>query len=98
MKRETIQFRCSVFEKKLLKIKAKKAGLSLSEYCRSSAFNHTLIERLSEEQLKHYAMLVEYGNNFKRIANMFKKRNPSLAVEVEELANDIRHHLNNFKK
>ncbi len=98
MKRETIQFRCSVFEKKLLKIKAKKAGLSLSEYCRSSAFNHTLIERLTEDQLQHYAMLVKYGNNFKRIANMFKKRNPSLAVEVEELANEIRNHLNNFKK
>ncbi len=98
MKRETIQFRCSVFEKKMLKIKAKKAGLSLSEYCRSSAFNHTLIERLTEEQLQHYAMLVKYGNNFKRIANMFKKRNPSLAFEVEELANEIRNHLNNFKK
>ena len=98
MKRETIQFRCSVFEKKLLKIKAKKAGLSLSEYCRSSAFNHTLIERLTEEQLQHYSMLVKYGNNFKRIANMFRKRNPSLAIEVEELANEIRNHLNNFKK
>ncbi len=98
MKRETIQFRCSVFEKKLLKIKAKRAGLSLSEYCRSSAFNHTLIERLTTEQLQQYAMLVKYGNNFKRIANMFKKRNPRLAVEVEELANEIREHLNNFKK
>jgi len=98
MKRETIQFRCSVFEKKMLKIKAKKAGLSLSEYCRSSAFNLTLIERLTEEQLQYYAMLVKYGNNFKRIANMFKKRNSNLAIEVEELANEIRNHLNNFKK
>ncbi len=98
MKRETIQFRCSVFEKKLLKIKAKKAGLSLSEYCRSCALGHTLIERLSEEQLRQYAMLVKYANNFKRIANMFKKRNPNLAFKVEELANEIRNHLNNFKK
>lgn len=98
MKRETIQFRCSVFEKKMLKIKAKKAGLSLSEYCRSSAFHHTLIERLTEEQLQHYALLVKYGNNFKRIANMFKQRNPGLAFEVKELANEIRNHLNNFKK
>jgi len=98
MKRETIQFRCSTFEKKLLKIKAKKAGVSLSEYCRSSALDYSIIERLTEEQLERYGMLVKYGNNFKRIANMFKKRNPRLSVEVEELAQEIRNHLNNFKK
>ncbi len=98
MKQETIQFRCSVFEKKLLKIKAKRAGLSLSEFCRSSALGHSIGERLTTEQLQQYAMLVKYGNNFKRIANMFKKRNPRLAVEVEELALEIRGHLRNFNK
>ena len=82
----------------MLKIRAKKAGLSLSEYCRSAAFGNSIIERLTPEQLQHYAMLVKYGNNFKRIANMFKKRNPKLAKEVEELANEIRNHLNHFKK
>lgn len=98
MKREFIQFRCSIYEKKMLKLKAKKAGLSLSEYCRSSAFENSTIERLTKEQLEHYAMLVKYKNNFTRISNMFKKRNPRLAKEVENLANEIRMHLYNFKK
>ncbi|WP_394347772.1 plasmid mobilization protein [Maribacter aurantiacus] len=31
MKKEFVQFRCSIYEKKLLKIKAKKSGLSISE-------------------------------------------------------------------
>ena len=98
MKREFIQFRCSIYEKKMLKIKAKKAGLSLSEYCRNSAFGNSIIERLTPEQLQHYALLVEYKNNFTRIGNMFKKRNPRLAQEVEQLAEQIRTHLYNFKK
>lgn len=98
MKREFIQFRCSLYEKKMLKIKSKKAGLSLSEYCRSSAFGNSIIERLTPEQLKHYALLVEYKNNFTRISNMFKKRNPRLAQEVEQLAEQIRTHLYNFRK
>jgi hypothetical protein len=82
----------------MLKIKAKKAGLSLSEYCRSSAFGNSIIERLTPEQLQHYALLVEYKNNFTRIGNMFKKRNPRLTREVEQLAEQIRTHLYNFKK
>ncbi|WP_394973994.1 mobilization protein MbpA [uncultured Croceitalea sp.] len=98
MKREFIQFRCSIYEKKMLKIKAKRAGLSLSEYCRSTAFGHNIIERLTSEQLEHYSMLVKYKNNFKRISNMFKKRNPRLSKEVEELADEIRDHLYNFNK
>ncbi len=98
MKRQFIQFRCSIYEKKMLKLKAKKAGLSLSEYCRRAAFENSIIERLTKEQLAHYAMLVKYKNNFTRISNMFRKRNPRLAKEVENLANEIRMHLYNFKK
>lgn len=98
MKREFVQFRCSVYEKKLLKVKAKKSGLSISEYCRRAAFNDRIIERLSEDHIGTYKMLVKYENNFKRIGNMFKKRNPKLADEVVQLANEIRKHLFNFKK
>jgi hypothetical protein len=97
MKRQFVQFRCTVFEKKLLKVKARKSGLTISEYCRRAAFDDRIIERLSEEQIDAYKMLVKYENNFKRIGNMFRKRNPKLADEVVELANDIRKHLFNFK-
>jgi hypothetical protein len=98
MKRTYIKFRCSHYEKKLLNKRAKRAGISLSEYCRSSAFGNSVIERLTEEQLAHYRMLVTYGNNFTRIGNMFKKHNPKLAGEVEQLAEEIRRHLYNFRK
>ncbi|MEM6815631.1 MAG: mobilization protein MbpA [Bacteroidota bacterium] len=98
MKRDYIKFRCTIYEKKVLKKRAQRAGVSLSEYCRSSAFGNNIIERLTKEQLEHYAMLVKYKNNFSRISNMFKKRNPKLAREVEQLAEEIRKHLYNFKK
>ncbi|HET8735635.1 MAG TPA: mobilization protein MbpA [Pricia sp.] len=98
MKRTYIKFRCSIYEKKLLKKRAQRAGISLSEYCRSSAFGNPVIERLTGEQMAHYRMLVKYKNNFTSIGNMFKKRNPRLANEVTELAEQIRTHLYNFKK
>lgn len=81
-----------------MKIKAKKVGLTLSEYCRRAAFNHRSIERLTEEQIEMYQTLVRYQNNFKLIGNMFRKRNPKLANEVTKLAHDIRQHLFHFKK
>ncbi len=98
MKRTYIKFRCSIYEKKLLKKRAARAGISLSEYCRSSAFGNPVIERLTAEQMAHYKMLVKYKNNFTSIGNMFKKRNPKLADDVAELAEQIRKHLYNFKK
>ncbi|WP_423819971.1 mobilization protein MbpA [Salinimicrobium sp. TIG7-5_MAKvit] len=98
MKREFIQIRCSIYEKKLLKKRAARAGISLSEYLRSTAFERNIVERITPEQLKYYRMLVEYKNNFTRISNMFKKRDPKLAATVERLAEEIRTHLQNFKK
>ncbi len=98
MKKEFIQFRCSIYEKKLLKIKAKKSGLSISEYCRRAAFDHSIIERFSDEQINIYKLLVQYQVNFKRIGNMYKKRNPKLSEKVVQLANEIRKHLYDFKK
>jgi len=98
MKREYIQVRCSIYEKKLLQRRAARAGISLSEYIRNTAFDKNIKERITPEQLETYKMLVQYKNNFSRIGNMFKKRDPKLAREVEGLAKEIRTHLKNFKK
>jgi predicted choloylglycine hydrolase len=98
MKREYIQIRCSIYEKKLLKNRAAKAGISLSEYLRSTAFQKNIVERITQEQLECYQLLIQYKNNFSRISNMFKKGNPQLAKEVKQLAEEIRTHLNNFRK
>jgi len=48
--------------------------------------------------MESYQMLVQYKNNFARIANMFKKGNPKLAKDVAQLAEEIRKHLRNFRK
>jgi len=98
MKREYIQIRCSIYEKKLLQRRASRAGISLSEYLCATAFERNIVERITPEQLECYQMLVQYKNNFARIGNMFKKRDPKLAAAVEKLAEEIRTHLNNFKK
>ncbi len=98
MKREYIQIRCSIYEKKLLKKRAAKARISLSEYLRSTAFKINMVERITQEQLESYQLLIQYKNNFSRISNMFKKGNPRLAKEVQDLAEEIRSHLKNFRK
>lgn len=98
MKKEFVQFRCSIYEKKLLKVKADRSGLSISEYCRRAAFDDRIIERLTQEQIEMYKMLTKYEINFKRIGNMYRKRNPKLADEVVQLANEIRKHLFSFRK
>ena len=96
-KNEIIKFRCTVYEKKVLKVKAKKSGLTLSEYCRKVASEEKIMERLTDEQINIYKMLVSYHNNFKSIGNMFNKRNPELTKTVILLADEIKNHLKKFE-
>ena len=97
-KGDLVKFRCSIYEKKLLNIKAKRSGLTLSEYIRRSLFEQEITERFSDQHIELYKMLIKYHNNFKSIGNMYKKRNPKLTQEVYDLANEIKTHLNKFQK
>ncbi len=96
-KSDLVKFRCSVYEKKLLKIKATSCGLTLSEYMRRSLFEKEITERFTEEHIAIYKMLIKYHNNFRSIGNMYRKRNPKLTREVNELANEIKAHLKKFQ-
>lgn len=96
-KGELVKFRCSVYEKKLLKVKAQSCGLTLSEYIRRTVFEQTITERFSEEHIELYKMLIKYHNNFKSIGNMYKKRNPKLTETVYDLADEIKAHLKKFQ-
>ncbi len=96
-KGDLVKFRCSVYEKKLLKVKSSRSGLSLSEYIRRSLFGQEITERFSDEHIEIYKMLIKYHNNFKSIGNMYKKRNPKLTQEVYDLANEIKAHLKKFQ-
>tara|TARA_R110002050_G_scaffold100607_1_gene208352 strand:- start:46333 stop:46851 length:519 start_codon:yes stop_codon:yes gene_type:complete len=97
-KGDLVKFRCSVYEKKLLKVKAKRSGLTLSEYIRRSLFEKEITERFTDEHIELYKMLIKYHNNFKSIGNMYKKRNPKLTETVYDLANDIKTHLKKFQE
>ncbi|MEW4922196.1 mobilization protein MbpA [Algibacter sp. 2305UL17-15] len=96
-KGDLVKFRCSVYEKKLLKVKAKRSGLTLSEYIRRSLFEKEITERFTDEHIELYKMLIKYHNNFKSIGNMYRKRNPKLTQEVYDLANEIKAHLKKFQ-
>ena len=96
-KGDLVKFRCTVYEKKLLKVKSKRSGLSLSEYIRRSLFDQEITERFSDEHIQLYKMLIKYHNNFKAIGNMYRKRNPKLVETVYNLADEIRTHLKKFQ-
>jgi len=98
IKDQIIKFRCSTYEKKLLTVKVKRSGLTLSEYFRRIAFEQQIVERLSDDEIEIYQMLVKYHNNFKAISNLVKMKNPNLSSTVLELANELKLHLKKFHK
>lgn len=97
-KKDLVKFRCSIYEKKLLNIKASSSGLSLSEYIRRAVFEKEITERFKEEHIEIYKMLIKYHNNFKSIGNMYRKRNPKLTKAIYELADEIKAHLKKFQE
>lgn len=97
-KREFVKFRCSVYEKKLLYIKAKRSRLSVSEFCRRSVFNLEVKERLSDDHIEILKTLTRFHNNFKSIGNMFRKRDPGLTAAAYDLAEQIKQQLQMLRK
>jgi hypothetical protein len=97
MKRQRIEFICTSFEKKLIQVKAKKAGIKTADYCRKSALNKDIKEILNNEQIELYKMLITYHNNFKSIGNLIKNKHPDLYQKVYQTAEEIKVHLQNFK-
>ena|SRR5690606_7791264 len=97
-KRELVKFRCSVYEKKLLQVKAKRSGFSLSEFCRRVTAEKDIKERLLDDHLEIYKSLVKFHNNFKSIGNMFRKRDPKLSETVYQVADEIKLHLKKIER
>ena len=97
-KSEFIKFRCSIYEKKMLRIRAKQSGLSLSEFCRRAIYEKEIKERLSDDQIEIYKTLLKFHNNFKSIGNMFRKKDPKLTNAVYKLADEIKSHLQNLNR
>ncbi|TKD66792.1 ribbon-helix-helix protein, CopG family [Flavobacterium sp. ASW18X] len=97
-KQELIKFRCSLMEKRILQEKAKKCDLSLSEFIRRCALEQVTVERLSDDEIELYKMLIKYHNNFKAIGNLMRGRNQGLTLMVYDTAKEIKLHLKKFSK
>ena len=97
-KSAVVKFRLSLYQKKLLKVKAKRSGTTISEFCRNAAFEKEIKERVSEDHITAYRTLTKYHNNFKSIGNMFRKKDPKLSAAVYALADEIKSHLKKLQQ
>ena len=93
-----MKFRVTEMERQIIKNKAKKDGLSVSEFIRRSAFDLKLRTRLTEQEIECYRTLTKFSLNFKSISNLFKKGDVTgvkeEAIKASEL---IKKHLNKLK-
>jgi hypothetical protein len=69
-KTELIQVRMTPAEKLITSGKAKKAGLTLSEWFRQSAKNGHVNQRLSQSDLGHLKMLISLTNDLSLVAHL----------------------------
>ena len=81
-----IKFRCTAFERSLIKQKAYQVGVKISEYCRSQVLKGKIISRpkLTEEEKIFFRSLKEHNTNFVRISNFFKNKDPQFYIAVFE--------------
>ena len=97
MKKHRIEFRVGSLDKAIIEKKAKKAGLSISEFCRRSVLDQKVDYKLTSEELQIYQELHEFRRNFVLISNMFKVKDPLLAEQVRSTAAKIENHLKKFQ-
>ena len=90
VRKQTVRFQCSVYEKKLLQLKAKRSRLSVSEFCRRAVFKVEIKERLSDQHIEIYKTLVSYHNDLMFTGNTLGKSDPKLTEGVYQLANEIK--------
>lgn len=98
MKNYFIKFRVSKIEYLIIKKKAEDSGISISELMRALAFNYKLSSKLTPEEIECYQLLSKYGDNFRRISNLFKLGDTT-GVKEEALVTSklIREHLMKIK-
>jgi hypothetical protein len=85
-KNEEIKFRCTAFEKSIIKQKAFQTGKTVSEYCRIQSINGKIVSKpkLTDEEKAFFRSLQVHNTNFARIANFIKNKAPELVVEIME--------------
>jgi len=93
-KTKNILIRVSLFDEKLIKVKAKDCGLCLSEYMRRCALEKKVPKSLNTDELKVYKDLKKFYNNFTAISNLLKKGDhQDMIAEIESLKSSMKEHL-----
>ena len=92
-KDEEIKFRCTPFEKSIIRQKAGLTGWTVSEYCRTQSVKGKIVSKpqFTKEEKEFFRTLKTHNVNFVRIANLIKQKDPTLTIEIY-------HHLENMKK
>jgi len=92
-KTKRIEIRLTIFEEKLIKIKAKEAGLSASEYIRKSALDKPIPKALDSEELEVYHDLKKFYNNFSAISNLFRRGDHNkMMQEIDDLKLELKNY------
>ncbi len=96
MKRiKRIEFRVTLTEYHIIKNKSTKTGSSISDFVRNTSMNYPVSNKLTPEELQVYDQLIKYGDNFRRIKNLFKLGDVTgVKEECIITAKLIREHLN----
>ncbi len=98
MRTETIRFRVSKLEKSIVKNKANKSGMLVSEFCRNAIFDKKITYALTEEELEVYNNFTRFVNDFERLANYFKHKDSILSNEVRQVAYDLKNELKKIRR
>ena len=97
-KTKRIEIRLEIFEEKLLKLKARETGLSVSQYLRHCGLNKKLPKQLSESELEVYRDLKKFYNNFSSISNLLKKGDyGNMLSEISLVQQEILLHLKKIR-
>ncbi|MEW4924140.1 MULTISPECIES: plasmid mobilization protein [Algibacter] len=97
-KNKKIEFRVTLTEHLIIKHKAYKTGCSVSEYLRNIALDYPLTYKLTYDEIEVYKQLNKFGDNFRRIGNLFKLGDVTGVKETSiDTAKLIREHLNKLK-
>ncbi len=83
----------SMVDKEIIKNRAEKTGMSMSEYIRQCIFSKRVTYALTEEEIEIYKMLVRFNNDFERLANHYKYKDSILSNEIRKVAYDLKKEL-----
>ncbi|WP_431164723.1 plasmid mobilization protein [Tenacibaculum halocynthiae] len=92
-----IQIRLTKLEYEIIKNRAEKVDLSLSEFIRSASFGRRLSYTFSEEEQKIYDTLINSYSDFTKLSNLVSRDNNILSNELRQIAYLIKNELQHIR-